>query len=409
MPTMFDRAPLTRRGLLAGSAALAGALAAPRFVSAQARTVKVGLIHPLSGFVAFNGQQCRIGALMAIEEVNAAGGIKSLGGAKLEPLLGDSQSKVEVGVSEVEKMNEAGAAAFIGTFQSAVAISASQAAAKYGTPFLIDVAASDLIVNRGLTNVFRLKPGFGKCVDEGMAALGAINDKAGKPAKSAVIVHESSEFGTGTAKLLAAKMPAIGLEVKEVIPHDNPTRNFDNIALKIRSLRPDIVSMSNYQNEYMLLAKTLVQQKIPLVGMFSVLGGGFNYKFTREQPEVAEYMMDYNHWYNPKSAKAQEMRKAVESKGGLFTFEIYLSYNTVMLLRDALERAGSGEKDKLTAALAATTWTPETVPYGPTRFVNGQNEGAQAAALQAVKGGEIEVIYPEAFASAKPVYPRPKV
>lgn len=400
--------PLTRRRVLAGSAAVAGALAMPGLVRAQAPTVKVGLIHPMSGFVAFNGQQCRTGCMLAIEEVNASGGIKALGGAKLEPLLGDSQSKVEIGVSEVEKMNEAGVAAYIGPFQSAVALSATQAAAKYGMPFLIDVAASDLVTSRGLTNVFRLKPGFGKCVDQGLTTLGRINDQAGKPAKTVVIVHESSEFGTGTAKLMAAKLPSVGLEVAEIIGHDNPTRNFDNIALKIRSLKPDIVSMSNYQNEYMLLARTLVQQKIPLTGMYSILGGGFNYKFTREMPDVAKYMMDYNHWFNPKSKKAQEIRKTIEERKGLPTYEIFLSYNSVMLLVDALERAGSTDKDKLTAALASTTWTPETVPYAPTRFVNGQNEGGQAAGLQAVEGGEIEVIYPEAFASAKPIFPKPK-
>ncbi len=93
----------------------------------------------------------------------------------LEAVLGDSQSKVEVGVSEVEKMNEAGVAAFIGCFQSPVGIAASQAAAKYNTPFIIDVGASDLIVNRGLKNVFRLKPGFGRCADDAIVALGEIN------------------------------------------------------------------------------------------------------------------------------------------------------------------------------------------------------------------------------------------
>ncbi|MFX7973051.1 hypothetical protein ABTK40_19830, partial [Acinetobacter baumannii] len=91
----------------------------------------------------------------------------------------------EVGVAEVEKMNEQGVAAYIGCFQSPVGIAASQAASKYNTPFLIDVGASDLIVNRGLKNVFRLKPGFGVCVDDGIATLGAINKAAGSPAKTA--------------------------------------------------------------------------------------------------------------------------------------------------------------------------------------------------------------------------------
>ncbi|HEX2891467.1 ABC transporter substrate-binding protein [Vineibacter terrae] len=395
---------VSRRSFIAGTAA---ALGLPAIAGAQPAAVKVGIIHPVTGFVAYNGQQGRLGATMAVEDVNKAGGIKAMGGARLEALLGDSQSKVEVGVSEVEKMNEAGVAAYIGCFQSPVGIAASQAAAKYNTPFLIDVGASDLLVTRGLKNVFRLKPGFGACVDQGIAALGALNEAAGKPARSAVIVHESGEFGTGTAKLLAGKLPSVGIEAKELIGHDNPTRNFDNVALRIRSMAPDLVIMSNYQNEYVLLARTLHQQKVNLAGLFSVLGGGFNYKFVKELPDVAQYMMDTNHWFNPKSEKAQALKKRVEAGGALFTFEVYLAYSTVMLLADALEHAGSADKAKLTTALEASTFKAELLPYGPTKFVNGQNQGGRAAVMQALKG-DIEVIAPPEFASAKAVFPKPK-
>ena len=397
---------VSRRSLLAGGAALA--IGAPSLAGAQPAAVKVGLIHPVTGFVAYNGQQSRLGGTMAIEDVNKAGGIKSMGGAKLEALLGDSQSKVEVGVSEVEKMNEQGVAAYIGCFQSPVGIAASQAAAKYGTPFLVDVGASDLLMSRGLKNVFRLKPGFGVCVDDGIASLGALNKATNNVAKTAVIVHESGEFGTGTAKLLATKLPSIGIAAKELIAHDNPTRNFDNIALRIRSLAPDIVMMSNYGNEYMLLARTLYQQKVNVAGFFSILGGGFNYKFVKEMPNVSQYMMDVNHWYNPKSPQAQALKKRVEATGALFTFEVYLTYSNVMLLADALEHAGSADKSKLTAALAASTFKAELMPYGPTKFVDGQNQGGRPATMQSLKG-DIEVIAPEEFASAKAVFPKPKL
>jgi len=400
---------ISRRGFVAGTAVLAtGSLGFPSIGGAQAAPVKVGMIHPVTGFVAYNGQQSRLGGTMAVEDVNKAGGIKSMGGAKLEALLGDSQSKVEVGVSEVEKMNEQGVAAYIGCFQSPVGIAASQAAAKYNTPFLIDVGASDLIVNRGLKNVFRLKPGFGVCVDDGIASLGALNKAANNVAKTAVIVHESGEFGTGTAKLLAGKLPSVGITAKELIAHDNPTRNFDNIALRIRSMAPDIVMMSNYGNEYMLLARTLFQQKVNVAGFYSILGGGFNYKFVKDMPDVSQYMMDVNHWFNPKSTKAQELKKRVEAAGALFTFEVYLTYSNVMLLADALEHAGSADKEKLTAALAGSTYKADLLPYGPTKFVNGQNQGGRPAVMQSLKG-DIEVIAPEEFASAKAVFPKPKL
>jgi branched-chain amino acid transport system substrate-binding protein len=118
-------------------------------------------------------------------------------------------------------------------------------------------------------------------------------------------------------------------------------------------------------------------------------------------------MMDTNHWYNPKSEKAQALKKRVEAAGKEFTFEVYLAYTVVGLLADALEHAGSAEKEKLTAALNASTFKAELMPYGPTKFVNGQNEGAKAAVLQADKG-DIKVIAPTEFAEMKPVFPKPK-
>jgi branched-chain amino acid transport system substrate-binding protein len=403
-----QKAPVSRRGFIAGAGTLAaGTMGFPLIGGAQPAAVKVGIIHPVTGFVAFAGSQCRFGASLAVDDLNKAGGIKAMGGAKLDPLFGDSQSKVEVGVAEVEKMNEAGVAAYIGCYQSPVGIAASQAASKYNTPFLIDIGASDLIVSRGLKNVFRLKPGFGACVDQGIALLGDLNKAAGGVAKSAVIVHESGEFGTGTAKLLAGKLPTIGITPKEVIPHDNPTRNFDNIALRIRSMAPDIVMMSNYQNEYVLLARTLFQQKVNVAGFFSILGGGFNYKFAKEQPDVSQYMMDTNHWYNPKSAAAQALKKRVEAAGKEFTFEVYLSYTNVAFLADTLERAGSTDKEKLIAALGSSTFKAELMPYGPTKFVNGQNEGGRPGVMQANKG-DIQVVAPAEFAETKAIFPKPK-
>ncbi|MDB5999391.1 MAG: transporter substrate-binding protein [Rhizobacter sp.] len=375
---------------------------------AQPKPVKIGLLHPVSGALAYNGAQSRLGAQWAIDEINAAGGIKSMGGTKLEAVLGDSQSRPEVGVSEVERMHQDGVSAYVGCFSSAIALPATQAAAKYNTPFMIDVGVSDTLMTRGLKNVYRLAPGNGKCVDDAFAGLSEVNKAAGGIAKTAVIVHEDSEFGTNTAKILAAKLAGIGITVKEVLKHATPTRDFSNLVLRIKSIKPDIVIMSNYQNEYVLLARTMYQQKVELAGLFTVLGGGFNYKFIKEMPEVAQYTMDFNHWYNPRNPKALAMRKAVEAKGQLFTFEVYCAYNSVKCYADAVERAASAENEKVLAALAASTWSDHYMPYGPTKFVDGQNVGGRAVLLQASKN-DIDVVWPDEFAQSKPVFPKPKL
>ncbi|NDH54067.1 MAG: ABC transporter substrate-binding protein [Betaproteobacteria bacterium] len=403
---MTSHSRITRRSILKAGAAGA-VLGVPGLSLAQAKSIKVGLLHPVSGALAYSGGQSRLGGMLAIDEINASGGIKSMGGAKLEALLGDSQSRPEVGVSEVERMQQEGVAAYVGCFASGIALPATQAAAKYNTPFLIDVGVSDALVSRGLKNVFRLAPGNGKCVDDAFAGLAEVNKTAGGLAKTAVIVHEDSEFGTSTAKLLSAKLSGIGLEVKEVLKHATPTRDFTNLVLRIKAIKPDIVIMSNYQNEYVLIARTIYQQKVDLAGMFSVLGGGFNYKLVKEQPEVAQYMMDFNHWYNPKNPKALDMRKRVEAKDNLFTFEVYCTYNSVKLFADALENAKSADKEKVIAALEVSTWADHFMPYGPTKFVNGQNQGGRAALLQASRT-DIDVVWPNEFAAVKPVFPRPK-
>ena len=398
---------ISRRTLVKAGAAASAFLGAPGLLLAQAKPVKIGLVHPVSGGLAYSGAQARLGALMAIEEINAAGGIKAMGGAKLEGMLSDSQSRPEVGVSEVERLHQEGVSAYLGCFASGIALPATQAAAKYNTPFLIDVGASDTIVTRGLKNVFRLMPGFNKSVDDAIVALGEINKAASNVAKTAVLVHEESEFGTGTAKLLAGKLPGINISVAEVIKHANPTRDFSNVALRIKGLKPDLVIMSNYQNEYVLLARTLHQQKVDLAAMYSVLGGGFNYKLVQEQPDVAQHMMDFNHWFNPRNPRAADVRKRAADRNALFTFEVYCGYNSVKLYADALQRAGTADKEKAIAALESSTWSDHFMPYGPTRFVNGQNQGGRAVLLQATRT-DIDVVWPNEFAAAKPVFPKPK-
>lgn len=400
-------AGIRRRDFLAtGAATLAlGVTGFPAVLRAQAGPVKIGLIHPVSGFIAFSGTQCRAGAEMAIADINAAGGIKSLGGAKIEAMLADSQGKPDIGAAEVAKMTEAGVHGLVAGYSSAISLATSQEAAKTNTPHIVDVGVSDEIVKRGLKNTFRFAPGYGTAAEMAVKNLDVINKAGGSPAKTAMIIHEESLFGTGTANLLSEQLPKIGIEVLEVIKHANPTRDFTNIALQIKSKNPDLIIPANYYNEYVLLTRTLRQQQIKAKGIYSVLGGAASsYQFVKEFPEAAEQILDCNHWFNPKSDIAMARKKAAEDKGLIYTYEVFLAYNAVALLADAIERAGSTEKDAVIEALASSTWDQHGMPYGPTKFEGGQNTGAQTVNTQ-VQNGVIEVISPEEFASAKPIFP----
>jgi branched-chain amino acid transport system substrate-binding protein len=402
---------VTRRRFLQttalGAAAGAGILHAPAVLRAQGAPVKVGILHPVSGALSYSGQQGRIGAQLAVEEINAAGGIRSLRGAKIEAVLGDAQSTPDGGNAEVEKMNAAGVAAIVGGYASGICLAASQTAARYDLPYIVDVGVVDAIVTRGLKNTFRFGPGFGVISKTAIDNLVAINEQAGKPASTVMIVHEDSAFGAGLAKLLNAQLPERGFKILETISHPTPTRDFNNVALKIRANNPDIVIPANYYNEYVLLARTMQQQKIRPKGIYSVLGGAASsYKFVKEFPEAAQYIMDCNHWFDPKNPKAIALKKKIEDKGEFYTYEVYMNYSCVLLLADALERAGSADRAKIISTLESSTFAGHTMPYGPTKFVNGQNQGAAPVNTQ-VLNKDIQVILPAAFASAKPVFPMP--
>ena len=395
----------TRRSFLKQSAAAGSTMAFPLVGGAQPRPVRVGVLHPVTGALAYSGQQCREGALLAIEDINRAGGIRSLGGARIEPLLGDAQSTPQAGAAEIEKMNEAGVSAVVGAFASAICLATTQAAAKHGLPHVVDVGVADQIVERGLKNTFRFGPGYRTAATIAVNSLHVLNTAAGKPAKSVMIIHEESLFGTGTAQLLARDLPQLGYEVREVVRHANPTRDFNNIVLRMKSVNPDIVIPANYYNEYALLLRTMQQQKVRPKAIYSVLGGAASsYKFLKEFPDAAEGIIDCNHWFNPRDKRSAELRRRVEAKGLFFSYEVFMTYTAMRLLADAIERAKSVERAAIVDALASSTFSDHIMPYGPTKFVDGQNQGAQPLMTQVIKG-DIRVIVPRDYREAEPIFP----
>ena len=393
-----------RRTFIQQTTAASAVLAFPLVGGAQPKAVKVGILHPVTGALAYSGAQCREGALLAIEDINKAG-IKSMGGAKLDVMLGDAQSTPQAGAAEIEKMNEAGCSAVVGAFASAICLATTQAAAKYNLPHVVDIGVADQIVQRGLKNTFRFGPGYAVCAQVAVSNLHVLNSIAGKPARTVMIIHEESLFGTGTANLLTRELPGFGFEVKEVIKHANPTRDFNNIVLRMKALSPDIVIPANYFNEYALLVRTMQQQKLMPKAIYSVLGGAASsYKFLKEFPDAANGIIDCNHWFSPKDKRALELRKRVEAKGLFFTYEVFNTYTAVRLLADAIERAKSADRAAIIEALAKSTFSDHFMPYGATKFENGQNLGAQPLMTQVIKG-DIKVIVPRDYREADPVFP----
>ncbi len=170
-----------RRVLPSGAAFATAAVASPAYLRAQAAPIKVGVLQPVTGALAQDGAQGKLGADAAFKLINDDGGIKSLGGAKLEMVFGDARSTPDGGTQEVERMASEGVAAIVGGFASPICLAATQAASRYDIPYIVDVGVSDQITSRGLTNTFRFAPGFGMVSKQAIENLVKLNDAAGKP------------------------------------------------------------------------------------------------------------------------------------------------------------------------------------------------------------------------------------
>jgi branched-chain amino acid transport system substrate-binding protein len=398
---------INRRAALKGGAIAVATLAAPAHLRAEAAPVKVGVLQPLTGALANDGQAGRLGAELAIKAINGAGGIKSLGGAMIEPDFADARSTPEGGTSEVERLASDGVSAIVGGFASPICLAATQAASRYDIPYIVDVGVNDKIVSRDLKNTFRFAPGSSIVSAQAIENLVRLNDGAGKPIKTILLVHEDGLFGTGLANLLQTELPKRGFEVLDSIAHPTPSRDMSNVALAIKAKNPDLLIPSSYYGEFVLLARTMQQQRIKPKGIYAVLNGAAsNYRFVKEFPEAAENVIDTNHWYDPRNPTALALKKEVDGMGKFFTYNVALNYSAMLLLADAIERAGSTDRLKITEALAASTFDKHIMPYGPTKFVGGQNTGAAPVNTQ-VQKGDIKVIYPDAFADAKPIFPIP--
>jgi branched-chain amino acid transport system substrate-binding protein len=136
-----------------------------------------------------------------------------------------------------------------------------------------------------------------------------------------------------------------------------------------------------------------------------VLGGAASsYKFVKEFPESANGIIDCNHWFNPKDKRSAALKKRVEAQGEFFSYEVFMTYTAMRLLADAIERAKSSDRAAIIDALEKSSFSDHIMPYGTTKFVNGQNTGAQPLMTQVVKN-DIKVIIPRDYREVEPVFP----
>ncbi len=411
---MASRAEISRRRLLAGAGRVAGGLALglgvrPAVAQGQ-KAVRIGAIHPVSGVLAQIGQACRQGAQLAVDQINKAGGIRSKG-TRLELLVGDSESKPEVGAAEAERLIREGAVLVIGAFQSDVAMAIAQVCERREVPFVVDIAAADQITASGFRHVFRIFPTTTTLGRNGTRYLHEVIRRSGARVERAVVTHTKDLFGTVVSKAFLAAHEAAGGPVKivDVISYDLNVQDLSTEVARIKAARPDILLPFNRIRDSVLLVRELYKQRVPLKGILSPGSPGWYEKeFIEQAGPLAEYAMDAPPWYNPKSPIYRRVEALFRQTYGrsLDTNSGY-AYEGVVVAADALERAASLEGPAIVAALKTTNIAEHLMGGGPITFdESGQNVNASTSLVQVQKRRPV-VVLPDAEAEARPVFPAP--
>src|SRR5215831_5567222 len=421
-PRMTNRRSfLKTAGAAAGAATLAGF---PAVLRAQAPTFKIGVVHPVTGPLAEPGQACRLGAQMAADTINAAGGIKSLNGARLELLLGDTQTKPDVGRTEAERVITQGAQMLMGSFDSGSTAAMVPVAQQRRVPFLVDISAADAItanvaksVREGQQKVQYVYRNFPTGSTFGRKAVQYFSEvfkEAGVSPKRVVLMYCNDLFGQNNAKGFQASHAAAkpSWEIVDVIPWPEPPQDLSTEVGRAKAAKPDVIAPITRPASAQILLPEIRKQRIEMMGVVSPGGPGLY-----EAGQIAvlkddlEYVMASVPWPNFKLPKTQTLAAEYLRRSGGKTFDTNsgYSYDAMTLIADVLERAKSIDSEAVVGAIRATNYTAGLMQYGGPLVFNevGDNPNAIPTMIE-VLGQKPVAVWPKDAALQKFVFPRPR-
>jgi len=412
---------LKTAGAAAGATALAGF---PAVLRAQAPAFKVGVVHPVTGPLAEPGQACRLGAQMAADAINAAGGIKALGGMKLELLVGDTQTKPDVGRTEAERVINQGAQMLMGSFDSGSTAAMVPVTQQRRIPFLVDIAAADPItanvakaVKEGQQKVQYVYRNFPTGSSFGRKAVQYFDEifkEAGVSPKRVVLMYCNDLFGQNNAKGFQAAHAAAkpSWDIVDVIPWPEPPQDLSTEVSRAKAAKPDVIAPITRPASAQLLLPEIRKQRLDILG---IVGPGSPGLYEAGQlaalKEDLEYVMSCLPWANFKNPRTQKVAGGYLKRSGGKTFDTNsgYSYDGMMLIADILERAKSADPDTIVAAIKKTNYTAGLMQYaGPVVFNEiGDNPNAVTTMVQ-ILGQKPVAVWPKEAALQKFVFPRPK-
>jgi branched-chain amino acid transport system substrate-binding protein len=393
----------TRRSLayLAVAAVLFLSSGAPA-TGAEAKTFKVGIPLPLTGAEAKFGEIEKQAYEMAVEEINAKGGVK---GVKLVLDIQDSGGKPETATAIVEKFITVDKYPIVvGEYTSQCSYAVAGVCEKYKVPYLVVTGAADKITQQGWKYVYRMNP------PSSLYNMGVFNffENVAKP-KSIAILYENTDFGNSTSKAMKEYCDAHGVNVVLSEGYQAGGVDFKPILQKVKSLRPEIV----YMVSYLMDASLLMRQSRELdINPQAFIGGGAGHtlpEFLQNAAEASEYCYSATLWtpqakYPGAKDFFDNFKKKYNKEADYHGAEAYAA---AYVLADTIKRSKSLSSEDLRAALADTSLM---TAFGPVKFTSwGQftNQNKMDTLVLQVINKKYETVWPKDAASAKYVYPAP--
>ena len=366
-------------------------------------TIKVGIILPLTGKLAEFGEIEQRSFLMAVEEINSAGGIN---GKKISLIIEDTRGAPEVGCLAIEKLIVQDEVVVIGGgFSSSVTWAASAIAEKHKVPFLVNTASDDKITEMGREYIFRLNPP----ASEHLTTLASFLTKVAR-IRSAVILRENTPFGNYASKKFLKLCKKLGIKVLMKEGYEVDAIDFNPLLLKVEAKKPDLVYMISHIMDAILLlhqAKELNLNPKLFVGH----GAGFTLPEFREYAgEASEYLYSSTLWTPsvPYPGTKNYYERFIAKYDTPADYHGAEAYAAMYVIWDALKRAKSYKREDVRDALAETDMM--TV-FGPVKFVSygkkTQQNSLPTYLFQWING-KLETVWPKEVATAKYIYPMPK-
>jgi branched-chain amino acid transport system substrate-binding protein len=389
-----------RRTALKGLGAAALAAGLPLAARGQAKTINVGVIQPLSGLNVQFGTNARQGIELVADEINAAGGIKALGGAKINLVVADATSQPANAANVAQRMiSENDCCAILGTFVSALTLAVQEVTERRGIP-LLTMSYSDQLTSRGYKNIFQVTPkgsAIGRAQFNYAAELGGTSGKGSRVA----ILYEDTAYGTSTATGLRAAAQAAGADIALDEAYPLGITDITPLINKLRAAKPDLIFPVSYLNDSLLIVRALRQQRITA----PVIGGSAGYVI----PDFAKALGDYADGvlsicsanYDIDAALTERYRKRYHA----FMVHEALEHAVLMdVLARAIETAKSAKPEDIAKTLHATKFTDgwaQAMTNGIVEFdATGLNTHAEPVMVQWQKG-ELATVWPQKFAKAK--------